>query len=213
MNGPPAPSPRGLYLVTPDEPDTTQLLRRVDAVLGEATWLQYRNKAASADLRREQAAALRKRCSAAGVPLIVNDDLDLARAVGADGLHLGEDDGDPAAARAALGVDAIIGVSCYDDLARAARATAAGASYLAFGAFFPTRSKTAARRAGPELLGAAARWGLPRVAIGGITADNAGPLVEAGADLIAVIGGVFEAGDPAAAARSLRRCFDAPGAT
>ncbi|MDH5822927.1 thiamine phosphate synthase [Luteimonas sp. RD2P54] len=209
MNGSSA-APRGLYLITPDDPDTARLLRRVDAVLGAATWLQYRNKAAGAALRREQALALRARCAAAGVPLIVNDDLALARAVAADGVHLGEDDADPATARQALGAGALVGVSCYDDLERAARAAAAGASYLAFGAFHPTRSKITTRRADARLLRAAACWALPRVAIGGVTADNAAPLVAAGADLVAVIGAVFDAPDPPAAARALRQCFDAP---
>ncbi|MEZ0472225.1 thiamine phosphate synthase [Luteimonas salinilitoris] len=207
MNERPVPAPRGLYLITPDEPDTARLLQRVRPVLGSATWLQYRNKTADAALRRVQAAALRELCADAGVPLIVNDDAGLAAAVGAAGVHLGEDDSDPAAARALLGAEAIVGVSCYDDAARAGRAAAAGASYVAFGAFFPTRSKSVTRRATPALLRDAAALGLPRVAIGGITPDNAGALVAAGADLLAVIGAVFDASDPAAAARALQRCF------
>ncbi|WP_407352592.1 thiamine phosphate synthase [Luteimonas sp. R10] len=207
MNERPTPAPRGLYLITPDEPDTERLLRRVRPVLRSATWLQYRNKTADPGLRRTQAAALRELCAEAGVPLIVNDDPGLARAVGAAGVHLGEGDGDAAAARALLGAEAIVGVSCYDDAARAGRAAAAGASYVAFGAFFPTRSKAVTRHATPALLRAAAALGVPRVAIGGITPDNAGTLVAAGADLVAVIGAVFDAPDPAAAARALRRCF------
>lgn len=207
MNRSPKPPPRGLYLITPDEPDTRRLLARVAAVLDQATWLQYRNKRADAAARQEQATALAALCAEAGVPLIVNDDPGLARAVGAAGVHLGEDDGDIAAARALLGPDAIVGASCYDDLVRAARMAAAGAGYLAFGAFHPTSSKTATRRAAPALLAQAAPLGLPRVAIGGIAPDNARALVDAGADLVAVIGGVFDAPDPAAAARALRRCF------
>ena len=201
---------RGLYLVTPDDNDTARLLERVRAVIGHAALLQYRNKSADGDLRDEQAAALLPICREAGVPLLVNDDWRLAKDVGADGAHLGEDDGELRAARKLLGDGAILGASCYDDLARAAAATAAGASYLAFGTFFPSPTKPNARRATPELLHASARLGLPRVAIGGITPDNAPQLVAAGVDLLAVISGVFDAPDPIAAARAYRACFTHP---
>lgn len=200
--------PRGLYLITPDEADTARLLARVAPLLAQdVAWLQYRNKAADAALRREQAAALQALCAPAGVPLLVNDDAALALAIGAAGAHLGEDDGDVAAARALLGPDAIVGASCYDRPELAGRAVAAGASYVAFGAFFPTSSKATTRRATVDLLRNAAPLGVPRVAIGGITPANAGPLVDAGADLVAVIGGVFEAPDPVAAVRAYARCF------
>jgi thiamine-phosphate pyrophosphorylase len=172
-----------------------------------ATWLQYRNKSAGNALRHEHASALQALCLQAGVPLIVNDDVRLAKAIGAAGAHLGEDDGDIAAARALLGADAIIGSSCYDQLRLAESAVAAGADYVAFGAFFPTRSKTATRHAEPRLLGEAAALGMPRVAIGGITPDNARSLVEAGADLVAVISGVYDAPDPVAAVHNYLRCF------
>ncbi|HSR65937.1 MAG TPA: thiamine phosphate synthase, partial [Xanthomonadaceae bacterium] len=152
--------------------------------------------------------ALRALCADAGVAFIVNDDVELARATDADGVHLGEHDARPDAARARLGPDAIIGGSCYADLDRAEAAARAGASYVAFGAFFPSPTKPLARRATPELLRAAACLGLPRVAIGGIRPDNAAPLVAAGADLIAVISGVFAAPDPAAAARACADLFD-----
>jgi thiamine-phosphate pyrophosphorylase len=199
---------RGLYLITPEDPDTRRLLTRVDAVLDHAALLQYRNKSASAGLRREQAEALRALCAARGVRLIVNDDLALARAIGADGVHLGEDDGDAHTARAVLGADALIGVSCYDDLRRAHAAVAAGADYVAFGAFFPSGTKPNARRAAFDLLRDSAGLGVPRVAIGGITPDNARSVVAAGADLIAVVSGVFDAPDPPAAAGAYRACFD-----
>ena len=143
--------PRGLYLVTPDEPDTARLLARVAPLLAHATWLQYRNKAADPALRAAQAAGLQALCTAAGVPLLVNDDPALARATGAAGVHLGEGDAAIAAARDLLGRDAIIGASCYDDGTRAEAAAAAGASYLAFGAMFPSTTKPHARRAGPEV--------------------------------------------------------------
>lgn len=199
---------RGLYLLTPDEADTARLLARVRPLLGEASLLQYRNKTADAATRLEQATALQALAAQAGVPLIVNDDPGLAHRIGADGVHLGEDDPDPAAARRLLGSNAIVGVSSYDDLARARAAAAAGADYLAFGAFFPTASKPRARRAHPGLLREAAALRLPLVAIGGITPDNARALVAAGADLLAVISGVFDAPDPLAAARAYRRCFE-----
>ena len=200
---------RGLYLVTPDEPDTARLLARVAGPLGAGVaLLQYRNKGADAALRREQASALLPLCRAAGVPLLVNDDWLLAAELDADGAHLGEDDGELVQARTALGPGAILGASCYNDITRAEAAAEAGASYLAFGAFFPSGTKPLARRAGPALLGASARFGLPRVAIGGITPDNGGLLVAAGADLLAVIGGVFDAPDPTAAARAYHRAFD-----
>lgn len=200
---------RGLYLITPDSADTAALAARVEPLLAHAAWLQYRNKNADGGLRHGQAQALLALCRAHGVPLIVNDDAALAADIGADGAHLGEDDGDIAAARARLGDDAILGVSCYDSLERARRAAAAGADYVAFGAFFPSRTKIATRRATPALLRDSAALGLPRVAIGGITPDNAPALIAAGADLVAVVGGVFEADDPLAAARAYRTLFDA----
>lgn len=203
--------PRGLYLITPDESDTVRLLARVAPLLDQGVaWLQYRNKTATAELRRAQAAALQTLCTGAGVPLLVNDDAALAREIGAAGAHLGEDDGDLAAARVLLGPDAIIGASCYDDLGLARRAVAAGASYVAFGAFFPTATKATTRRATPDLLRAAATLEVVRVAIGGITPANARPLVDAGADLLAVVGGVFDAPDPAAAVRAYNACLAAP---
>lgn len=206
-NRTPSTRPRGLYLVTPDDADSARLLARVEPLLAHATWLQYRNKTATADLRARQAAILQAACASAGVPLLVNDDPRLAAAVGAAGVHLGEDDGGIAAARAILGDGAIIGASCYDEVARARAAAAAGADYLAFGAFFPSATKPGARRATPGLLREAAGFGLPLVAIGGITPDNAGIPIAAGADLLAVVGAVFDAPDPVAAARALRALF------
>ncbi|WP_305804151.1 thiamine phosphate synthase [Stenotrophomonas sp. YIM B06876] len=204
-------SARGVYLVTPDEADSGRLLARVQPLLAAgASWLQYRNKRADAPLRLAQATALQALCAQAGVPLLINSDAALAHAVGAAGVHLGEDDGDIAAARTLLGPDAIIGASCYEQLILAQRAVAAGASYVAFGAFFPSRTKLTTRRAQPELLRQSAALGVPRVAIGGLTPDNAAPLVGAGADLIAMVSGVFSAADPVAAMHAYRGCFDPP---
>lgn len=200
---------RGLYLITPDTANTERLLERVAAVLpARPALLQYRRKTASADLRYEQAHALAALCARHGVGLIVNDDVELAQRVGAVGVHLGRNDAALGAARAALGAQAILGASCYDDLALAERAVAGGADYIAFGAFFVSPTKPQARRASIDLLRASANLGVPRVAIGGITADNAEPLVRAGADLIAVISGVFDATDALAAARRLQALYD-----
>lgn len=199
---------RGLYLLTPDEPDSARLLARTRPLLAHAALLQYRNKPAGAALRRVQAAALLEACRAAGVPLIVNDDVALAAELGADGVHLGEHDAAVAEARGRLGPGRLIGMSCYEDFARALQAARDGADYVAFGAFFPSPTKPGARRATPALLHATAGLGLPRVAIGGITPDNAAQLVAAGADLVAVISGIYDAPDPAAAARAIQALFD-----
>jgi thiamine-phosphate pyrophosphorylase len=191
---------RGLYAITDgprdDLPDVA-----AHALAGGARLLQYRDKTADATRRRAEASALLGLCRAHGVPLIVNDDVALARAIGADGVHLGKEDGDVAAARDALGSGAIIGVSCYDSLERARAGAAAGADYVAFGAFFPSPTKPYAPRAALDLLRQSAALGVPRVAIGGITPDNAPSLVEAGADFLAVITAVFRAGDVRAAAQ------------
>lgn len=198
------PTAPQLYLLTPDGAPTTTLLQSCESALGAgAGWLQYRDKSNDHSRRAEQATALRVLTRHHGAVLIINDDVQLARACDADGVHLGEHDDDPAAARALLGAAAIIGVSCYDQFPRARTAAAAGASYLAFGAFFPSATKPATRRARPEILTAAGTLGLPLCAIGGIEAANAAPLVSAGADLIAVVNAVFAAPDPAQATGDL----------
>jgi thiamine-phosphate pyrophosphorylase len=202
----------GLYALTPDLANTADLCARVEAAIrGGAAAIQYRNKSADAALRRAQAAALARRCAARGVPFIVNDDPALAADVGADGVHLGEDDGSTAAARRHVGADRIIGVSCYDDLARAEAAVAAGADYVAFGSFHASGVKPGARRATPALLARARSLAVPVVAIGGITAATAPQLLRAGAAAVAVITAVFAAGDAdavEAAARELRMAID-----
>ena len=208
MNAPSIWPRRGLYLLTPDDPDTDRFLARVLPVLADGpVLLQYRNKAADPGERRRQVEALLPACRALGLPLLVNDDWRLAAELGADGAHLGEHDGGIAEARAALGPGILLGASCYDQPGLARRAAAAGASYVAFGAFFASGTKPLARRADLSLLADSAGLGLPRVAIGGVTPDNARSLVAAGADLVAVIGGVFDAPDPAAAVRAYGRCF------
>lgn len=201
----------GLYVLTPEIADTEMLTRDVDAALrGGARIVQYRNKIAAAALRLEQASALRELCSAARALFIINDDVELAATVRADGVHLGREDGSIAAARSKLGVDAVVGASCYDSLERAGSAVAAGASYVAFGSFFASRIKPSAVRADVSLITAAkARWDLPVVAIGGITVGNARPLIAAGVDALAVVSAVFDAPDICASARAFDDLFAA----
>jgi thiamine-phosphate pyrophosphorylase len=177
------------------------------ALAGGARLLQYRDKTPDQQRRLTEAHAIRALCAARDVPMIVNDDVELARTVGAAGVHLGEDDGDVAAARAVLGENAIIGVSCYDSLERAHQLVAAGADYIAFGAFFPSPTKPHARRASFDLLRQTATLGVPRVAIGGITPDNGGSLIDAGADFLAVISAVFGDADVRGAAAQFAQLF------
>jgi thiamine-phosphate pyrophosphorylase len=192
---------RGLYAITP--PD----LARVEDALasGALCALQYRAKAADAARRLREAERLLARCRAHGVPLIVNDDLELALAIGADGLHLGRDDGDLALARARL-TGRLLGASCYDRPELARHAAAAGADYVAFGSVFPSPSKPSAVRAPLSLL--SRDFGVAKVAIGGITLDNAPRLLAAGADCLAVITDLFDAPDVAARARQYRSLFE-----
>jgi thiamine-phosphate pyrophosphorylase len=199
----------GLYALTPDLLDTDELIARVTAAIaGGAAAVQYRSKIASPPLRRAQALALRDLCSARGITFIVNDDVNLAYAVDADGVHLGRDDAPLVRARQRLGTTAIIGASCYDSLERAAAAVAAGADYVAFGSFFPSMVKPDAARVEPSLLTAAkARLNVAAVAIGGITPATAPALIAAGADALAVITAVFDAPDVTAAAKAFRDAF------
>jgi thiamine-phosphate pyrophosphorylase len=205
------PAIAGLYALTPDLLDTDVLAERVAAAIsGGATAIQYRNKLASPPLQRAQALLLRDLCGSANAIFIVNDDVDLAYAVDADGVHLGREDAPLARARQRLGRTAIIGASCYDSLERATAAVAAGADYIAFGSFFPSVVKPDAVPAKPSLLTAAkARWNVSVVAIGGITAATASTLIAAGADALAVITAVFDAPDVAIAARAFREAFTA----
>jgi thiamine-phosphate pyrophosphorylase len=203
----------GLYAVTPDLADTAVLARRVEAALdGGARAVQYRNKTVDSALARVQAAALAQVHAARGGLYIVNDDAALAAAVGADGVHLGKDDGDVSRARALVGPERIIGVSCYDRYELAQAAVAAGADYVAFGSFYPSSVKPGARRAEISLLTRAKALGVPVVAIGGITAANAAALFAAGADAVAVISDLFghpETRDVEGAARALDAVFRA----
>jgi thiamine-phosphate pyrophosphorylase len=206
--------PRGLYGVTPEWDDTDRLLRAVrQAAASGMRSLQLRRKDVPAAVRHEQASRLARACRELGVVFLVNDDWELALQVGADGVHLGRDDAAVSAVRArAPGL--VIGASCYDDLDRARSMLDAGADYIAFGAVYPSPTKPHAVRAPLELFGQASAlakaWPAPRpavVAIGGITPANASLVAQAGADAIAVITGLFEAPDIAAAAAACARPF------
>ena len=201
---------RGLYAITDPRltPEPTLRAQVAAAIAGGAALVQYRHKEADAATRRREAGALLGLCRERGVALLLNDDVALARELGTDGVHLGRHDADPGAARAALGPQALIGVSCYNELARARGACAAGADYVAFGRFFPSRTKPEAVPAEPALLTqAGAELDCPLVAIGGITADNGAQLIAAGADMLAVIDGLFGQADVEGAARRIAALF------
>ena len=200
---------RGLYAITPDDELPPRLSAMVrEALAGGVRLVQYRNKTAPPPLRRAQAADLLRLCRASEARLIVNDDLELALEIGADGVHLGRDDGDISAARAALGPQKILGVSCYADLDLAAAAAKAGADYLAFGSIYPSATKPNAPRASRALLAEAGRrFALPVAAIGGIALENAAQTIAAGANLLAVVSDLFDAMDIAEQARSYQKLF------
>ncbi len=208
------PAIKGLYAITPDCADTDGLTQRTRRVLaGGASVLQYRNKTASPALRLAQALSLRDLTRSFGVPLIVNDDVDLAAQVDADGVHLGKADVTVESARSLLGPKKAIGVSCYNLPSLARQAAASGADYIAFGAFYPSTVKPEAVQADVGLLRQVrGEVTLPIVAIGGINARNGVRLLDAGADALAVITAVFEAVDTEAAAREFSGLFRQHGA-
>lgn len=182
----------GLYAITPDLEDTDQLCKMVEAsILGGASVIQYRNKIAKQPLLSSQAEALLAICRRHQIPFIINDHIELCLALDADGVHIGGDDGDIAATRAKIGPDKILGVSCYGDFARAQTAAELGADYVAFGACFPSSTKPNAPRAELNLFTQAKSLSVPCVAIGGITLENVGSVVTAGASAVAVIGELF----------------------
>ncbi len=201
----------GLYAITNSQLLTAdRLLPAVEAALrGGAVLVQYREKTAPQPERLRQARDLVALCNSARVPLIINDDPELARRSGAAGVHLGQSDSSVVNARQQLGEHAIIGATCHADLALAASADRDGADYLAFGRFFNSNTKPNAPAADTSVLARARQFGRPVTAIGGITADNGEVLIRAGADLLAVVGGLFD-GDPATIegrARQFARLF------
>ena len=200
---------RGLYAITPDGIEPDELLARVQAALrGGVRVVQYRDKQRDTAQRAEIADAICALCRRYSACFIVNDDLALALAVDADGVHLGADDGDLATARRALGPGKLLGVSCYAEFVLAGAAVAAGADYVAFGAVYPSPTKPHAQRAPLSLFGRCRdELGVPACAIGGITLDTAPALVAAGADLLAVITDLFAAPDIESRARNFQHLF------
>lgn len=205
---------RGLYVITDARlQPAEQLVTRVrQAIEGGAVLVQYRDKSNDPALREQQAGSLVELCNTLGTKLIINDDVALAVNIGAHGVHLGRDDTAIDRAREQLGDEAIIGVSCYNQWVLAQRAAEAGADYVAFGRFFTSRTKPDAVAATPALLTRARReLDIPVAAIGGITADNGAALVQAGADLLAVVQDVFAAADVRAAAHRYQTVFTSHG--
>lgn len=205
------PVPRGLYAITaPELTPGEQLVPACEAALaGGAVMLQYRDKQATESERLSRARSLRALCARYGARLIINDDARLARAVNAHGVHLGQQDDDPDEARALLGPDTILGMSCHGDPELARAAARRGLDYVALGRFFPSRTKPEAPPASLTTLRALRdELGLPIVAIGGVNPDNAPELIRAGADLVAVIHDLFSAPDIEARARQFRACFE-----
>ena len=200
---------KGLYLVTPDWDDTQKLLDVTEAGLrGGAALVQYRHKTATMDLRREQAAQLQALCKRFGRPFIINDFVELCIELDADGIHVGGTDASVAQVRAAVGPSKIVGSSCYGSLQLARDACQAGASYVAFGGFYPSRVKKYEVSTQPEIVAQAkTEIPLPNVVIGGMTQENSAPLVTQGADMVAVISSVYMVDDPEAAARRFAKLF------
>ena len=199
---------RGLYAITPDVASTDVLARMVaQALEGGIALLQYRNKVADPALRREQAQALLRLTRPKRVPLIINDDAALAGQIDADGAHVGRDDGEVADARRLL-PGKLLGASCYASFQAAKEAVAAGADHVAFGSVFASGTKPGAIRAPLEIFARARTLGVPLVAIGGITLENAPLAISAGADLLAVIADVFGAPDIAGRAARYRTLFE-----
>ena len=199
----------GLYAITDTQQTKSERLKQVEeALIGGAKLLQYRDKSNHHQARATEASALLQLCRRYGVPLIINDDIQLAVEVGADGVHLGRDDETIQHARSQLGKQAIIGLSCYNDLNLALAAEKAGADYVAFGRFFSSTTKPDAAPAGIACLSQAKQQiSLPLVAIGGITPENGGQLIGAGADMLAVIQGIFAQADIRSACKQFQQLF------
>lgn len=200
---------KGLYLVTPDWDDTEALIKATEIALSVGVGLlQYRHKTASGELRVEQASALLKLCRQHNVPFIVNDHIDLCIDLDADGIHVGGTDASVAVVRTLIGKNKILGASCYGDFALAEQAQIAGASYVAFGGFYPSRVKKYEVSTPASIVSKAkSHLTLPVCVIGGMTPENAKPLVKEGADMVAAISSVYSAEDITAAAREFAALF------
>jgi thiamine-phosphate pyrophosphorylase len=202
---------KGLYIVTPDWDDTQALLGKTEAALrGGAELVQYRHKTATTELRREQSVQLLEICRRFGKPLVINDFPELCIEIGADGVHVGGTDASVSEIRKQLGAGKIVGASCYGDLQLARNARAAGASYVAFGGFYPSRVKKYEVSTSPNIIALSkAEIQLPVVVIGGMTLENSQPLVQRGADMVAAISSVYMADDAENAAREFSALFAA----
>ncbi|MEO6801303.1 MAG: thiamine phosphate synthase [Rhodanobacter sp.] len=205
MNNP-APLAGGLYAIT-NGPRADLLDVVAQALAGGARLLQYLNEETGDARRHAEAAAILQLCRSHGVPLIIHEDLDLARTIGAEGVHLAHSTDRIRAARECLGAAAIVGVACRDSLQIARTAARTGASYVSFGAMFPSPTKPTAAIAPVDLLRQSVALGVARVAIGGITPDNAKALIEAGADYVASIASLFGAADVRRAAQRFAQLF------
>lgn len=211
------PTPlKGLYAITDETlmPES-RFAEMLHACLPAASVLQYRDKSANHEKRRQQAQLCRQLCDEYGALLIINDDIELARETKADGVHIGKDDQSLQQARDVLGDDSIIGVSCYDQLELALKADSEGADYIAFGSFFSSNIKPQAPRASIELISRFKQQSdTPLCCIGGITRSNHRPLLDAGADMLAVISDIFGQTSSASieqAARHFQRSFKDQG--
>jgi thiamine-phosphate pyrophosphorylase len=201
---------QGLYIITDNAliPPTKFIETVEQAIAGGASIVQYRDKNSDKALQIEQALALRKLCHKQGVLFLINDDVTLAKYVNADGVHLGAEDTPMCVARAIMGENIVVGISCYNQLSLAQRAVNAGATYVAFGRFFSSATKPDAVPVEINLLQEARKTlTRPIVAIGGITPENGSELIAAGADCLAVIGGVFAQSDVTAAAQRYTQLF------
>ena len=201
---------KGLYIVTPDWDDTAKMIDVTEKALkGGAEIVQYRHKTAGPELRLEQARALQDLCRRYGKPFIINDYVDLCMEMDTDGIHVGGMDAPVKQVRAAVGSDKIVGASCYGDIELARKATRDGASYVAFGGFYPSRVKKYPVTTPRTIV---SDWknempSMPVCVIGGMNADNAAPLVKLGADMVAVVSGVYFQEDPKMAAHGFVKLF------
>jgi thiamine-phosphate pyrophosphorylase len=199
---------RGLYAITDQSSGDLLISKAKLALIGGISTLQYRDKSSDTDQKIKDALALQALCKEYKTPFIINDDIELALAIGADGVHLGKDDQSIHYARSRLGNTAIIGISCYNNLDLAKSAEQQGASYIAFGSFFSSPTKPNAPQATAQLLAKAKSClTTPICCIGGITLDNAPLLIDNGADMIAVITSLFDADDIKQTARYFSAMF------
>jgi thiamine-phosphate pyrophosphorylase len=200
---------KGLYIVTPDWDDTQKMVEVTEQALrGGAAIVQYRHKTAGAALRRQQAEAVMQVCRRHNRPFIINDFVDLCLELDADGIHVGGTDMSVEQVRQAVGPDKIVGASCYGSFELAQKSYQTGASYIAFGGFYPSRVKKYPVTTPPEIVTQAKESiPLPNVVIGGMTVENAKPLVACGADMVAAISSVYMTDDPEASARQFAALF------